>query len=117
MEAADDIARDAFIEEASSLSLNKVNLVLGEESKLHVPHESICHTARLPAQTRYLGYLTDTRKVGGPSVYGEETYEIGIEADTVRKQPPIGELALVWSAAQRENCSVALAPGKSVKIV
>mmetsp|Transcript_18636 Transcript_18636/g.34729 ORF Transcript_18636/g.34729 Transcript_18636/m.34729 type:complete len:435 (+) Transcript_18636:2-1306(+) len=40
---------------------------------------SICHTARLPAMTRYLGHLTNTEKVGGPAVFGEEEYETGVE--------------------------------------
>jgi hypothetical protein len=35
--------------------------------------KSMCHTARLPAQTRYLGYLTNTEKVGGPTPFGKET--------------------------------------------
>lgn len=38
--------------------------------------KSMCHTARLPAQTRYLGYLTDTDKVGGPMPFGQETVSI-----------------------------------------
>ena len=35
--------------------------------------KSMCHTARLPAQTRYLGYLTNSDKVGGPVPFGKET--------------------------------------------
>ena len=34
---------------------------------------SMCHTARLPAQSRYLGYLTETDKVGGPMPWAKET--------------------------------------------
>ena len=33
----------------------------------------MCHTARLPAQARYRGYLTNTEKVGGPAPMGKET--------------------------------------------
>jgi hypothetical protein len=35
--------------------------------------KSMCHTARIPSQTRYLGYLTNTDKVGGPAPFGQET--------------------------------------------
>ena len=39
--------------------------------------KSMCHTARLPSRTRYLGYLTDTDKVGGPVPFGKETVSTG----------------------------------------
>ena len=35
--------------------------------------KSMCHTARLPSQTRYMGYLTNSDKVGGPAPFGKET--------------------------------------------
>ena len=34
------------------------------EPSVFFSSNTMCHTARLPAQTRYLGYLTDTDKVG-----------------------------------------------------
>lgn len=39
---------------------------------------SICHTARLPSRARYMGYLTESDKVGGPSIRGNETYDTGM---------------------------------------
>ena len=45
----------------------------GFDPSLFFTGESICHTARLPSQARYLGYLTDTDKVGGPVPFGKET--------------------------------------------
>ncbi len=43
------------------------------DSSMFFMGESMCHTARIPSQTRYLGYLTNTDKVGGPVPFGKET--------------------------------------------
>ena len=43
------------------------------EPSVFFSSNSMCHTARLPAQSRYLGYLTNTDKVGGPTSWGKET--------------------------------------------
>ena len=43
------------------------------DSSVFFTGESMCHTARIPSQTRYLGYLTNTDKVGGPVPFGKET--------------------------------------------
>uniref|UniRef100_A0A7S4EK37 Uncharacterized protein n=1 Tax=Pseudo-nitzschia australis TaxID=44445 RepID=A0A7S4EK37_9STRA len=42
---------------------------------------SICHTARLPAQTRFAGTLTNHQPdlVGEQAIYGRETYYVGID--------------------------------------
>ena len=55
------------------------------EPSLFFKGRSMCHTARLPSQSRYLGYLTDTDKVGKQAPYGQETYEVGIEKKVAEK--------------------------------
>ncbi len=73
---------------------------------------SLCHTARTPSRTRYLGYLTNTDKVGGPAPVGEETYETGMKEDEAMKSPnPNGEMRLTWAGGkEREDCPVTCKP-------
>jgi len=48
---------------------------------------SICHTARLPAQTRFFGTLTNQPEMtGNQTIYGRETYFVGINEETFFKQ-------------------------------
>jgi hypothetical protein len=49
--------------------------------------KSICHTARIPSRIRYLGFLTESNKVGGPSVWGDETYDTGLEVEEAKSLP------------------------------
>mmetsp|Transcript_24217 Transcript_24217/g.67078 ORF Transcript_24217/g.67078 Transcript_24217/m.67078 type:complete len:678 (+) Transcript_24217:253-2286(+) len=70
--------------------------------------KSMCHTARTPAQSRYLGYLTNTDKVGGPAPVGKETYDVGI----LDKEAPLdsGEMLLTWEETdmRQDDCPVAV---------
>ena len=79
--------------------------------------ESLCHTARLPAEIRYLGYLTNTDKVGGPAVFGKEQYDVGVEFHedtTVSNVSTSGLMQLGWSnegGTERQiGCSVIVKP-------
>jgi hypothetical protein len=75
----DQIAKIDFQEHAQKLyswedgstddGAGKINL----DPSVFFSGKAMCHTARLPAQTRYLGYLTNTEKVGGPTPFGKET--------------------------------------------
>jgi hypothetical protein len=73
---------------------------------------SICHTARTPAQTRYLGYLTNADKVGSFAPVGQETYDTGIEKKKADRRAANGVMRLVYtSAKERESqCSVVVKP-------
>jgi len=65
---------------------------------------SMCHTAYLPSQTRYLGILTDTNQVGGPAPFGEEAYFMGIEKEEALKTPPKNnQISLVYDINSRER--------------
>lgn len=67
---------------------------------------SMCHTARLPAQIRYKGILTETDEVGGPAPFGEETYYVGFDKkDAKTKKTENGELRVVYEInKERELC-------------
>lgn len=69
----------------------------------------ICHTARLPSQTRYKGYLVnDISKVGGPVPFGMETYETGVPVEEAAVD---SKLKLVYKTDQREkDCPVTVSP-------
>jgi hypothetical protein len=83
------------------------------DMKLLWQGQSLCKTARLPAQSRYLGYTTNTDKVGNFAVLGKETYDTGLvlhkanEADAMN-----GIMGLVYEPGgkEREWCSVVLKP-------
>eukprot|EP00536_Pseudo-nitzschia_multiseries_P000656 jgi/Psemu1/321723/estExt_fgenesh1_pg.C_80024 len=47
------------------------------DASLFFKGKSICHTGRLPSQTRYKGILTNSDQVGQPAPVGEETYYLG----------------------------------------
>lgn len=70
----------------------------------------LCHTARLPSETRYKGYLVnDITKVGGPVPAGKETYDTGAPMDM--NLPMDGTLKLVYKRDQRDySCPVTVSP-------
>jgi hypothetical protein len=70
--------------------------------------KSMCHTARLPSRTRYLGYLTNTNRTGGPAPFGLEQYDVGTEVKEVSNQT--SKMQLVWSDdnMHQKNCPVTI---------
>lgn len=81
-------------------------------SKVFFTGQSMCHTGRTPSRTRYLGYLTNTDKLGGPCPFGEETYDVGINVDEALKHPTMdGTMRLAWTQhKEREVCEVTCMP-------
>ncbi len=74
---------------------------------------SLCHTARLPSQTRYKGLLVnDTEVVGKPAPPGEETYYLGYDIDQAHKSASeTNEVRIVYSNKDRESkCNVIIKP-------
>lgn len=80
---------------------------------------SICHTARVPSQTRFKGYLTNQPdKTGEQVVFGKETYFTGIEekiyhaqnqdlaTDGLTDKSSSRDMQLVWvkHKEREENC-------------
>lgn len=69
---------------------------------------NVCHTARLPAQIRYLGILTETDKLGKAAPVGEETYDVGIPRIEAADSHSKGVLRLVHEPGDRHKCPVPL---------
>ena len=59
------------------------NMLYGENEEIDldllIKGRSICRTGRLPAMSRYLGYTTNTDKIGGATAFQFEQYDTGIE--------------------------------------
>jgi len=80
------------------------------DASLFLKGKSMCHTARLPSQTRYLGYLTNSSndKVGGPAPFGKETFDVGIEEKEASPEAGLMQMQLVWSDGKmhQKDCPV-----------
>jgi hypothetical protein len=62
---------------------------------------NICHTARLPAETRHLGILTES------SLVGEDTFDKGIEIATANKNITEDKsMPLVYEKGHRQSCPI-----------
>ena len=83
------------------LKLDEIELEHGEaafDNDLFFRGPSMCHTARLPSQTRYHGILTETDKVGGPAPVGMEEYYVGHNiADAKTSATEDSEMRLVYT--------------------
>jgi hypothetical protein len=91
---------------------DQVNTSLSDPSILF-DGESICHTARLPSRIRYLGHLTQTNKIGGPSIFGQETYDTGTPMSVeIDNNPNNNTLSLVWDDSDkwRHSCETIVNP-------
>lgn len=90
----------------------------GEETVIDVSTDllfkgpSICHTARLPSQIRYRGYLMNNGKTGNIAKFGNETYETGSVIKDLDRESANGvaRLGYVDNGMEREVCQVVLAP-------
>jgi hypothetical protein len=89
------------------LDLEKVKVSDGEpniDDSIFYKGKSMCHTARLPSQTRYLGILTDTDEVGQAAPYGEETYYVGDNIEKAHKTATEnGEMRLVYGISKERE--------------
>jgi hypothetical protein len=64
---------------------------------------NICHTARLPAETRHLGILTESPLVG------EDSYDKGIGLKSARDSIPDDKsMQLVYTEKARQSCPIPL---------
>eukprot|EP00934_Nitzschia_sp_Nitz4_P003264 Nitzschia sp. Nitz4//scaffold38_size140716//136095//138256//NITZ4_003180-RA/size140716-processed-gene-0.49-mRNA-1//1//CDS//3329550177//3254//frame0 len=74
---------------------------------------SLCRTGRLPAESRYLGYTTNSEKVGGITVLGREKYDLGITISDAKKPDAMSngiQLTYEPGGKEREKCEVVLKP-------
>ena len=70
---------------------------------------SLCRTGRTPAQSRYLGYTTNSDKVGGITIVGSEEYDTAISIPQARDASAAqgGALVLV-DDGEHEYCQGAV---------
>lgn len=74
---------------------------------------TFCRTGRLPAQSRYLGYTTNTDKVGNIAMLGFEEYDTGMSVvEAAKTETPInGSMILVYQpGTDRSPCNAILMP-------
>lgn len=88
--------------------MKKIDKKLMNEANATVFYRSpsICHTARLPAESRYLGILTESAQTGVTTYYkGQALHDAkNIETDGDRNAP----MPLVYDESEREKCDVEL---------
>ena len=89
----DDVVNGFIDEEATQYGLRGGQLFR---------NPAMCHTALLPAQTRYLGALTDTVK------QGMIHYDTGLDIDTAQQTKSEGKTRLVFNPNDRQKCEVSL---------
>ena len=89
-----------FLKTIGDELLNDVNTTLFYRSP------SICHTARLPAESRYLGILTESKQTGITNYYKGITMKeaVKMESDESADTP----MPLVYNEEEREDCEVEL---------
>eukprot|EP00547_Thalassionema_nitzschioides_P000376 CAMPEP_0194201676 /NCGR_PEP_ID=MMETSP0156-20130528/1891_1 /TAXON_ID=33649 /ORGANISM="Thalassionema nitzschioides, Strain L26-B" /LENGTH=686 /DNA_ID=CAMNT_0038926943 /DNA_START=13 /DNA_END=2073 /DNA_ORIENTATION=- len=80
----------------------------GLKTNVFFRNKAICKTTLLPAQSRYLGLLTESEMKG--EING---YDVGFDKDEAMKVPPIdskdkGSLTLVYEKNARQQCDVDL---------
>jgi len=82
------------------------DLVNGANASIFFSENSVCHTARLPAQTRYLGILTESKQ------NGVHEYFKGISLSEARNMTSDGSaeisMPLVYDESERQSCEVEL---------
>lgn len=70
---------------------------------LFINGPSMCHTARLPSQTRYNGILTNDHIIGKPVPVGQETYYVGHDINEAHNKPAEdNKMRIVYSMKERD---------------
>ncbi len=93
---------------AHDKSLGELDKVFAEiNEKVFFRGPAICHTALLPAESRYLGYLTESDKKGG--IFD---YDIGFAREEIEANPPKDKnnspMRLAFEPQFRQTCPVPL---------
>jgi hypothetical protein len=88
--------------------LNQIGEELLNEANVSVffRSPSICHTARLPAETRYLGILTESDRVGVHDYYKGVPKNVADQLEV--KDGSEMSMPLVYDPAERQSCEVEL---------
>jgi hypothetical protein len=98
LEAAD---HKAFMSKELPSILNDQELPDDIDRELFYRGPNFCHTARLPAETRHLGILTESSQVG------EDTYDKGRErGPAIHVIPEDKSMQLVYEEDARQSCPI-----------
>jgi hypothetical protein len=101
LEVAD---REVFMSRELPMSiLEGVKIPSDVDPEMFFRGSNICHTARLPAETRHLGILTES------SLVGEDSFDKGIEVETAKNNTPEDKsMQLVYTEGERQSCPIQL---------
>lgn len=81
-------------------------LLTGANASVFFTESSVCHTARLPSQERYLGILTETSESGISGYFkGIPLEQARNLSSDVNSEVP---MPLVWDESERQTCEVEL---------
>lgn len=115
LQAEEEEAYQAF--KAAKLPQDAYQIYQGKEQiqdfdlELFYRGKSICHTGRLPAMSRFLGYVTNSEKKFGIAPHKQEKYDVGINyQDDALKTDANGVMRLAYdpSDKNRQDCQVPL---------
>jgi hypothetical protein len=96
---------------STMFKIDNQGILTEHEQSLLYNGRSFCHTGRLPSQTRYLGYLTESEKVGGPAPWGKATYDEGMPKTKAMTTEADGVMRLVWESKYKLwDCPVTAHP-------
>ncbi len=109
LQAEEDVEHNRFITSMLPLSvLTQLNEKIFDEVSSLVVYKgpALCHTALLPAETRFLGYLTESEKIGFTE------FDRGLTRKQVDSNPSAQKdaspMRLVYEKDKRQECPVAL---------
>jgi hypothetical protein len=80
-------------------SSNEIRIPGDIDREVYLRGPNFCHTARLPAEIRHLGILTESSKIG------EDSYDKGTSAGAMKNFKPDGSMPLVYDPGERQKCS------------
>lgn len=98
---------DKFLTEAlpnkTVTMLEGMKLPRDVDKQIFFKGSNFCHSARLPAEIRHLGILTETDQVG------EDSYEQGVSSGAAeRAKPPEDKSMFLVSEGKKQDCPVPL---------
>jgi hypothetical protein len=98
LQAEEDADFRKFTSASLPVQSRGVRLPSDVDRELFFRGQSFCHTARLPAEIRHLGILTESSKVG------EDSYDKGLNKANVRLEIN-GTMPLVYDKGERQGCA------------
>jgi hypothetical protein len=89
---------------SSDLPKASAKVILPEDidRELVLRGPNFCHTARLPAEIRYLGILTES------SMLGEDSYDKGMDINSAIRFKGNGSMPLAFEPGKRQSCPIPL---------